>query len=126
MTADLTPLVERQKALRRQVFRTTMAPVLVISGAAVVAFFGVTWWSAVLAAIMWSAGLGIFRWRKDPMAHPMARLELDQTTASLGTQRAMLRTSVDRRDAAQGLAMSDEAVGGDLPIGQDGELSKDR
>ena len=120
MTADLTPLIERQKALRRQFFWTNMT--VVIGATAWVAIHGFTWWHVLLALGVGAAMLGAHMGKK----HWLARLELDQTTASLETQRILLRRSGDRRDAAEGLSLSNDAAGGELSVGQDGELSKDR
>jgi hypothetical protein len=60
------------------------------------------------------------RWRK----YKALRTELDRATRSLERQRAVLRASGERRDAAQGLAISEELPGGELSIGRAGELSE--
>jgi hypothetical protein len=119
MTADLTPLLERQKELRRQRLWTTIS--IFISGAtALLVWHHLTWFSALMALLMCVASWGA----QQSFKRQMERLELDQTTASLATQRALLRRSAERRDAEAGLSMSDEA-GGELAAGQDGELSED-
>jgi hypothetical protein len=119
---DLTPLVERQKALREQLALSTLALVGVSVGIA--SFLGFTMKSGMTMVFLFG-GWGQFirgSWRK----YQAARSELRDATVSLETERARLRGSGERRDAAQGLAVSEEATGGELSIGQDGELSEER
>jgi hypothetical protein len=76
-----------------------------------------------LTVIIGVAGMGsLRRWQK----YQMERLELEQTTASLETQRILLRRSEERLHADAGLSLSDDAAGGELAVGQHGELSEDR
>jgi hypothetical protein len=120
MTADLTPLVERQKALRLELLLSIAALVGVLAVIVAVMGFsvqgGVTWffvfggWNRLIRG----------RWRK----YKALRAELDRATRSLARQRAALRGSGERLDAAQGLAISDELPGGELSVGQGGELSE--
>jgi hypothetical protein len=117
---DLTPLIARQKELRREIVWSGL--VLVAIALAIVAFLG---FNA-------KGGIGMFflfggwrqwvrsRWRR----YAAARRELAEATRTLARERANLRGSGERRDAAQGLAISEELPGGELSIGQGGELSE--
>ena len=121
MTADLTPLLERQKALRRQL--SWGATAFVVISISFVAWQGLTGWSVLFAVVCGICSVaGAQNWRK----RHLDRLELEQTTAAIATQRALLRRSGERRDAEAGLSISDDAAGGELTVGQDGELSEDR
>ena len=123
MTADLTPLVARKSALRRQLVWQTVGMAAAV--AAVLAAFGATP-EGFVAMMVLATGFGRGLRQSWQARYRLAREELDHATASLDTQRAMLRASVDRRDAAQGLALPDETAGGNLAIGEDGKLSEDR
>ena len=120
MTADLTPLVERQKALRRQLLGSLAA----LGGllAVTIGLMGFTAKGGVMMFFVfggWNRAIRS-RWRK----YKALRAELDRASRSLEQQRAFLRGSGERRDAAQGLAISEELPGGELSVGQDGELSE--
>jgi hypothetical protein len=123
MTTDLTPLVTRKRALRRQLVWHTVGMAAAV--AAALAAFGTTP-EGFVAIMVLVTGFGRGMRQSWQERYRLAREELDDATASLDTRRAILRASVDRRDAARGLALSDETAGGDLAIGQEGELSKDR
>ena len=123
MTTDLTPLVARKSALRRQLvwhtvgMATTVAAVLAALGFTPEGFFAMT-------VLVTGFGWGMRQSWRD--RYQIARRELDDATAALDTQRAILRASGDRRDAARGLALSDETAGGELAVAEDGKLSEDR
>jgi hypothetical protein len=120
MTADLTPLLERQKALRRQLLGSVAVLVGIL--ALTIGLMGFTATSGFTMFFVfggWSRAIR-GRWRK----YKALRAELDRATRSLERQRAVLRASGERRDAAQGLAISEELPGGELSIGRAGELSE--
>jgi hypothetical protein len=120
MTADLTPLLERRKALRWQLLGSlaAVAGLLAITiglmgltaKAGVTMFFVFGGWNRLIRS----------RWRK----YQALRAELNRATRQLENQRAALRGSGERRDAAQGLAISEELPGGELSVGQGGEISE--
>ena len=120
MTADLTPLLERQKALRREL----LGSLAVLVGVLALTFgiMGLTAKGGVTMFFVfggWNRAIKS-RWRK----YRALRAELDRANRSLEQQRAFLRGSGERRDAAQGLAISEELPGGELSLGQGGELSE--
>jgi hypothetical protein len=120
VTTDLTPLIERQKALRRQLALSLLG--LGVALALIVAFLGLNAKSGVFFFFVFGGWGRWIRtaWRK----YKRARAELDQATRVLARQRALLRGSGERRDAAQGLAISEDLPGGELSIGRGGELSE--
>lgn len=120
MTADLTPLMERQKALRRQLLGSVAA----LGGllAITIGLMGFTAKGGVTMFFVfggWNRAIKS-RWRK----YRALRAELNRATKQLENQRAALRGSGERRDAAQGLAISEELPGGELSVGQGGEISE--
>ena len=120
MTADLTPLMERQKALRRELLLSLAVLVGVLTFTFV--FMGLTAKGGFTMFFVfggWSRAIRS-RWNK----YRALRAELDRATRSLERQRAALRGSGERLEAAQGLAISEELPGGELSVGQDGELSE--
>lgn len=120
MTADLTPLLDRQKALRLQILWSALA--LAAVAVVVVALFGIGTKSGIGVFIVFSGWLRAVksRWKR----YVAARQELARATRTLERERALLRGSGERRDAAQGLAISEEGGGGELSIGPGGELSE--
>ena len=120
MTPDLTPLVNRQKELRREILLSGL--VLVAIAVGVVAFLGFTAKSGITMFLFFSGWSRMVRsrWQR----YVGARRELARATRTLEQQRAMLRGSGERRDAAQGLAISEELPGGELSTAQDGEISE--
>jgi hypothetical protein len=120
VNADLTPLLERQKVLRRQLALSLLG--LAAALALIVAFFGLNAKSGVFFFFVfggWGRWIGT-AWRK----YKRARAELGHANRVLAGQRALLRGSGERRDAAQGLAISEELPGGELSIGRGGELGE--
>lgn len=120
MTADLTPLIARQKELRREILWSAL--VLLAVAAGILAFFGFNAGGGITMFFMfggWTRWVGS-RWRR----YVGARRELARATRTLERERERLRGSGERRDAAQGLAISEEMGGGELSIGGGGELSE--
>ena len=117
---DLTPLIARQKELRREILWSAL--VLLLIAAASLAFLGLTAKGGVAMFFVFSGWLRMIksRWRR----WQSARRELARATRTLEHQRATLRGSGERRDAAQGLAISGELPGGELSVGQGGEISE--
>jgi hypothetical protein len=120
MTADLTPLVERQRALRWQLLGSLAAVVGLV--AITIGLVGFTAKAGVMMFFVFGGWNRLIRsrWRK----YKALRAELDRANRSLARQRAALRGSGERRDAAQGLAISEELPGGELSVGQGGELTE--
>ena len=120
MTADLTPLIARQKELRREILWSAL--VLLAVAAGVLVFLGFNAKGGITMFFMfggWTQWIRA-RWRR----YVAARRELARATRTLERQRAALRGSGERREAAQGLAISEEVGGGELSIGRGGELSE--
>ncbi len=120
MTTDLTPLLARQKELRREILWSALALVAIAVG--ILALLGFTAKGGITMFFLFGGWTRMIRsrWRR----YVGARRELARATRTLERQRALLRGSGERRDAAQGLAISDEPGGGELSIGQGGELSE--
>jgi hypothetical protein len=120
VTADLTPLIARQKELRREILWSAL--VLLIIAIGIVAFLGFTAKGGITMFFLFGGWTRLIRsrWRR----WVSARRELARATRTLEHQRAVLRGSGERRDAAQGLAISEELPGGELSIGRGGEISE--
>jgi hypothetical protein len=120
MTADLTPLIARQKALRREILSSALVLLAVAVG--VIAFLGMTAKGGITMFFLFGGWTRMVRarWQR----YVRAQTELERASRTLAQERARLRGSGERRDAAQGLAISEELPGGELSVGQDGELSE--
>lgn len=122
MTADLTPLIARQKELRREILGSALVLLAIALGS--LAFLGFTAKGGVAMFFVFGGWLRMIksRWRR----WVAARNELARASRTLERQREVLRGSGERRDAAQGLAISEELPGGELSIGRGGELTEGR
>jgi len=117
---DLTPLIARQKELRREILWSALVLLGIAAGS--LAFLGFTAKGGITMFFLFSGWTRMIksRWRR----WVSARRELARATRTLERQRAALRGSGERRDAAQGLAISEDLPGGELSVGQGGELSE--